>query len=162
MRHVLLGVSALALLAGCDWFGSSTPANTAKVRPGAERQVQATSSLPSASSGRQYDTSVAPAVDETRSGPKIGSIVADKGGQKAQLEAAAKEAAERDKQAREAREKAAQEAAERKANEPKESKEPKARPNEPPTQPSVPPPAPVTTAPVPPPSASPQQSAAPP
>ena len=123
MRHVLLGVSALALLAGCDWFGSSTPANTARVRPGAERQVQATSSLPSAKSGGQYDTSVAP-VDETRSGPKIGSIVADKGGQKAQLEAAAKEAAERDKVAREAREKAAQEAAERKAKEPpKEAKE---------------------------------------
>src|SRR5258708_2740775 len=142
MRHVLLGVSALALLAGCDWFDSSTPANTAKVRPGAERQLQATNSLPSANSGRQYDTSVAP-VDETRAGPKIGSIVADKGGQKAQLEAAAKEAAERDKEAREAREKAAQEAAERKANEPKESKEskgPKAPTNEPPTTPSVPPP----------------------
>ena len=65
MRHVLLSVSALALLAGCDWFGSSTPANTVSVRPGAERQVQATSSLPPAGSGRQYDTSLAP-VDETR------------------------------------------------------------------------------------------------
>jgi hypothetical protein len=134
----LLGVSTLALLAGCDWFGGGT-SNTAKVRPGAERQVTGSGSLPSASAGRQYDAGIAP-VDETR-GPQIGSVVATKGGQKAQLEGAAKEAAERDKQAREAREKADKEAAERKAN----------KPEEPPTQPTVPPPAPVTTAPVPPP-----------
>src|SRR5437868_3310772 len=113
----LLGVSTLALLAGCDWFGGSTPSNAAKARPGAERQVGASNALPSASAGRQYDAAIA-ATDETRTGPKIGSIVADKGGQKAQLEAAAKEASERDKQAREAREKAAQEAADRKAKEP--------------------------------------------
>src|ERR1700675_785623 len=110
MRYVLVGVSMLPLLGGCGWFDSSTPANTVKVRPGAERQVAASSSLPPASAGRPYDAAVVP-VDETRNGPKIGSIVSDKGGQKAQLEAAAKEAAERDKQAREAREKAAQEAA---------------------------------------------------
>ncbi len=136
----LLGVSTLALLAGCDWFGGGT-SNTAKVRPGAERQVTVSGSLPSASAGRQ---------DETR-GPQIGSVVATKGGQKAQLEGAAKEAAERDKQAREAREKADKEAAERKAN----------KPEEPPTQPTVPPPAPVTTAPVPPPP-GPATDAAPP
>ena len=150
----LLSVSTLALMTGCDWFGGGTPANTAKVRPGAERQVPASNALPSGSAGRQYDSSVAP-VDETRTGPKIGSILPDKGGQKAQLDAAAKEAAERDKQAREAREKAAQDAGERKAKE--ASKEPRntKEPAEPPTQPSVPPPAPVTTAPVPPPPPSP-------
>lgn len=146
----------LASLGGCDWlFGSSTPANTAKVRPGAERQVPASNSLPAASSGRQYDTAVTP-VDESRSGPKIGSIVPDKGGQKAQIEAAAKEAAERDKQAREAREKAAQDMADRKAKQaPADAKGSKAPVDEPPSQPSVSPPAPVTTAPVSPPPASP-------
>src|SRR5229473_6598649 len=86
----LLGLSMVALLSGCDWlFGSSTPSNTAKVRPGAERQVPASNSLPPAGSGRQYDAAVTP-LDETRTGPKIGSIVPDKGGQKAQLDATAK------------------------------------------------------------------------
>ena len=152
----LLGILTLSLLSGCDWlFGSSTPANSARARPGAERQIGATSSLPSASSGHQYDSSVAPA-DETRAGPKIGSIVADKGGQKAQLDAAAKEAAERDKQAREEREKAAQDAADRKAKEAStDAKGAKAPADEPPTQPSVPPSAPVTAAPAPPPPPAP-------
>jgi len=138
----LVGASTLALLAGCDWFGGGT-SNTARVRPGAERQVTASGSLPSTSAGRPYDAGIAP-VDETR-GPQIGSVVATKGGQKAQLEAAAKEAAERDKQSREAREKAAKEAAEGKAKE--ASKEP--RDTKEPAQPAVPPPASVTTAPVP-------------
>jgi hypothetical protein len=152
----LLGVSMLGLLSGCDWlFGSSTPANTAKVRPGAERQVPASNSLPPVGAGGQHDAAIAP-VDETRSAPKIGSVIPDKGGQKAQIEAAAKEAAERDKQAREAREKAALDAADRKAKEAStDAKSSKAPVNEPPTQPSVPPPAPVTTAPAPPPPAAP-------
>src|SRR5882757_186028 len=161
MRSALLGVSVLTLLSGCGWFDGDTPSNSAKVRPGVDRQVAASSSLPSAGAGHQYEGAIAP-IDETRSGPKIGSLVPDKGGQKAQLEAAAKEAAERDKQAREAREKAAQEAAERKAKEPMEVKGPKEPKEEPPTQPSVPPPAPVTTTPVPPPATPAQQSAAPP
>jgi hypothetical protein len=108
----LLGVSMLGLLSGCDWlFGSSTPANSAKVRPGAERQVPASNSLPPAGTGGQHDAAISP-VDETRGAPKIGSVIPDKGGQKAQIEATAKEAAERDKQAREAREKAAQDTGE--------------------------------------------------
>ena len=114
MRYVLLGMSMFTLLAGCGWFDSSTPANTAKVRPGAERQVASSSSLPAPSGGRQYEPGIA-AVDETRSGSKIGAIVPDKGGQKKQLEEAAKESADVTKKAREARRKAAQEAAERKA-----------------------------------------------
>jgi len=151
----LLGISTLALLGGCDWFGSSTPADSARIRPGADRQVGASSSLPSANSGRQYDSGIAP-VDETR-GPQIGSVIATKGGQKAQLDAAAKEAADRDKKAREEREKAEKETADRKAKETPTDAKGSSKPatDEPPTQSSVPAPAPVTTAPVPPPPASP-------
>jgi len=98
MRSALLGVSVLTLLSGCGWFDGDTPSNSAKVRPGVDRQVAASSSLPSAGAGHQYEGAIAP-IDETRSGPKIGSLVPDKGGQKKQLEAAAMEAAERDKQA---------------------------------------------------------------
>jgi hypothetical protein len=154
----LTGVSLLLSLGGCDWlFGSSTPANTATVRPGAERQIGPSNALPSAGGGHGYDAPATP-IDETRSGPKIGSILPDKGGQKAQLEAVAKEQAERDKKAREERERAARDAAERKAQEKEASKDGKATKaptNEPPTQPSIAPSAPVTTAPVPPPAGSP-------
>ena len=166
MRYTPVGVSVLALLSGCGWFDSDTPSNSTKVRPGADRQVSASSSLPPAGAAHQYEGAIAP-VDETRNGPKIGSLVPDKGGQKKQLEAVAKEAAEHDKQAREAREKAAQETAERQAKEPtgtpiRKSQEP-TQGAELPTQPSVPPRAPVTSTPVSPPSEPPaQQSAAPP
>jgi hypothetical protein len=156
----LLGVLMLTSLTGCGWlFGSDTPSDAAKARPGAERQVAPSNVLQSAGTGRQYDAAVTP-VDETRSGPKIGSIIPDKGGQKAQLDAAAKEAAERDKQAREEREKAAADAADRKAKEAatdaKGAKEgAKAPADQPPTQPSAPPPAPITATPVPPPPTAP-------
>jgi hypothetical protein len=111
----LIGVGVLLLLGGCDWlFGSSSPANTEKVRPGAERQVNATNTLPAAR-GAGYDASVAP-VDENR-GFRIGSSVQAKGGQKAQKEALEKEASERDAKAREERERAAREAALKKAQE---------------------------------------------
>src|SRR5258708_28287636 len=91
----LLGVSTFALLAGCGWFGGGAPANSAKVRPGADRQAAASGALPTASPGRQYEQGVA-AADETRgTTPQIGSIVAAKGGQKAQREAAEKDAPER-------------------------------------------------------------------
>jgi len=158
----LLGLSMVALLSGCDWlFGSSTPANSAKVRPGAERQVPVSTALPAAGAGGQHDAAVTP-VDETRSAPKIGSIIPDKGGQKAQVEAAAKEAAERDKQARETREKAAQDEADRKVKSAStDAKGAKPPVDEPPTQPSVPPPAPVTTAPAPPPPAPPPPASPP-
>ena len=153
-----IGVSLLLSLGGCDWlFGSSTPANTATVRPGAERQIGPSNALPAAGGGHPYDAPATP-VDETRSGPKIGSILPDKGGQKAQLEAVAKDQAERDRRAREEREKAAREAAERKAQEKEASKDgktPKPPTDEPATQPSAAPAAPVTTAPAPPPPAGP-------
>jgi hypothetical protein len=174
-----IGVSLLLSLGGCDWlFGSSTPANTATVRPGAERQVGPSNALPAVGGGRGYDAPATP-IDETRSGPKIGSILPDKGGQKAQLEAVAKEQAERDKKAREERDK---QAADRKEREAREAKDAPPKPPGPPsntvtyppdqnasspaaqsaptqgaptqTQ-TAPPPAPVTTAPIAPPAAAP-------
>jgi hypothetical protein len=159
----VLGVLMLTSLSGCGWlFGEGAPSDAAKARPGVERQVAPSNALQSAGTGRQYDAAVTP-VDETRSGPKIGSIIPDKGGQKAQLEAAAKEAAERDKAAREEREKQAE--AERKAKEAeaKEGKDNKGgekaagKPpaaDQPPTQPAAPPPAPITATPVSPPPAT--------
>src|SRR4051812_39054142 len=98
----LLGVSTFALLTGCGWFGSS-PSSSTKARPGADRQAAATGALPSANPGRQYEQVAA--VDETRgTTPQIGSVVAGKGGQKAQREAIEKEAAARDAKDREQRE----------------------------------------------------------
>src|SRR5580698_6810101 len=96
---LLLGVSTAALLAGCDWFEGNTPVSSRQVRPGAERSVAVSQNLPSAGTGRQYDTGIA-AVDETRGGTQIGSVVAGKGGQKAQQEALAKATQETDRKAR--------------------------------------------------------------
>ena len=130
----LIGVGVLLLLGGCDWlFGSSSPANTEKVRPGAERQFNATNTLPAAR-GSGYDASIAP-VDENR-GSRVGSVVQAKGGQKAQKEAADKEAAERDAKAREERARVEREAALKKAQEgnkegdKKDDKKPAAAPTE--------------------------------
>ena len=123
----LLGVSALVLLSGCGWFGGGNNLNSQKVRPGADRNVAGSGALPSANPGRQYEPGFA-ATDETRT-PQVGSIVAAKGGQKAQKEAADKEAAERDAKDREAREK--REAAEREAkakDKEKEKESPPAKP----------------------------------
>jgi hypothetical protein len=97
----LLAVSTFALLAGCGWFGGDTP--TGKARPGADRQIAPTGTLPSATPGRQSEQGVTP-VDETRgTAPTVGSVVGAKGGQRAQKEAADKAAAERDAKARELR-----------------------------------------------------------
>jgi len=117
MMHRLIGVGVLlVLLGGCEWLGlSSSPSNAEKVRPGAERGVNVTNSLPAAR-GSGYDASVAP-IDENRSAPKLGSIVQGKGGQKAQKEAADKEASERDAKSREERARREREAAVRKAQE---------------------------------------------
>ena len=109
---LLLGVSMIGLLSGCGLF-SGGPATSEKVRPGAERQIAVSGSLPAASTGRQYEPGIAP-VDETRTGPQIGSVVAARGGQRAQQEAAAKEAATREARAREEREQTTRESAEAK------------------------------------------------
>jgi len=155
VMHRSIGVGvALLLLGGCDWLGlgGSSPVNSEKARPGVERQVSVTNALPAARAGG-YDASVAP-VDETRNAPKIGSVVAGKGGQKAQKEALDKEAGERDAKAREERQRQAREAALKKAQEgDKDGKKPAAAPVEPttpaPAANAAPPPAvPVTSAPL--------------
>jgi hypothetical protein len=142
---LLLGVSALALLAaGCS---GGPPPDPNATRPGAEQKA-ATAGLPSANASRQYETGVA-AVDETRGGTKIGSVVGDKGGQKAQLDAAAKEAAEVDAKERA---EADRQAAERKSADAAAAESDKSHAanaaSEPATQAAVPPPASVTTTPV--------------
>jgi hypothetical protein len=103
-----LAASVLSLLSGCGWLGiggSSLPADMAKARPGAERDVQPTAVLPPPPANQQYDPAIAP-VDDMRNAPQIGSIVAASGGQAAQLEKQAKEEAAQDAQERAAREKA--------------------------------------------------------
>jgi flagellar motor protein MotB len=152
---LLLGVSTVAMLmglTGCGWFESSGPVSTTQVRPGAERSVAVSASLPSGGSGRQYDAGIT-AVDETR-GPQIGSIVAGKGGQQAQKDELAKTELENDRKARAESER---QLAERKAAEAAEAAgKPSvpATPVSPPATPeaAVPPPAPVTTTDVPPPA----------
>ncbi len=161
-----VGVAALILLSGCDWLGigSSTPTSSEKARPGAERQVGVTNSLPAASAAG-YDASFAP-VDETRSAPRIGSVVQGKGGQKAQKEAAEKdslerEARDREQRARQQREadlkkpqtdKSADKSADKPAT-PDGASPPAAPPTAPsadavPPPPAPPPPGPVTSAPL--------------
>jgi hypothetical protein len=118
----LLGVSALALLSGCGWFGGGSPSDSQKARPGVDRKVPATGALPSANPGQQHESGVV-ATDPAAT-HQIGSIVPAKGGQKAQKEAAEKEANERDAKEREAREKREAEERNAKAKEPKEEAKP--------------------------------------
>lgn len=99
--HGLLAVSLSALLAGCGWFGADDALPHVKARPGADRLVAPSASLPPAERGHRFEQGVAPA-DETRGTPP-GSVVAAKGGQRAQREAAEKEIADRDAKEREAR-----------------------------------------------------------
>jgi hypothetical protein len=95
----VLALSTFALLAGCGWFGGSD-APTGRARPGADRQIAPTGTLPSARPGGQSEQGVVP-TDETRN--PIGSVVSTKGGQRAQKEAADKAAADRDAKEREQR-----------------------------------------------------------
>jgi hypothetical protein len=157
-----VGVAALILLSGCDWLGigSSTPTSSEKARPGAERQVGVTNSLPAARASG-YDASFAP-VDETRNAPRIGSVVQGKGGQKAQKEAAEKDTLERESRDREQRAREQREADLKKPQGDKPATPagatPPAAPSAPPSAdavppPPAPPPGPVTTAPLSPPAA---------
>ncbi|MBS0526100.1 MAG: hypothetical protein JSS04_20895 [Proteobacteria bacterium] len=164
-----VGVAALILLSGCDWLGigSSTPTSSENARPGAERQIGATNSLPAARAAGGYDASFAP-VDETRDAPRIGSVVQGKGGQKAQKEAAEKDSIEREAREREERARQQREADLKKAQADKSADKSAGKPTKPgdtmtpaapstdavPPPPVPPPPAPVTAAPLSPPPAS--------
>jgi hypothetical protein len=131
----LLAVSTLVLLAGCGWFGGDAP--TGKARPGADRQIAPTGTLPAANPGRQSEQGVTPA-DETRG--QIGTVVGAKGGQRAQKEAADKAAADREAKEREQRN-----AADRDAKAKQQSAPPQTTPAAPPpaAAPSAPEPAPT-------------------
>ncbi|MBL0899030.1 MAG: hypothetical protein IBJ17_10095, partial [Reyranella sp.] len=157
----LLGVSTLAILVGCDWIGGGSTPVGPPPRPGADRQVAPSGSIPAPSSGRQYDAGIS-AVDETRSAtPQIGSIVQGKGGQKAQKEAIEKEQAERDRKAREERQEREAAEKEAKAREAANPPAPRGAPppdagtitSTPPAAAPVPSPAPVSTTPMAPPAA---------
>ena len=84
----LIAASIFTFLTGCGWFGGGS-APVGKARPGADRQIAPTGTLPAANPGRQAEQGVMP-TDETRG--QIGSVVSTKGGQKAQKEAADKAA----------------------------------------------------------------------
>ena len=77
----LLGVSSFALLTGCGWFGGGgPPPGSAKLRPGADRQIQASSALPSAN-GQQYEQGIRPPTrraDSCRSSAPSSKEPADK------------------------------------------------------------------------------------
>jgi hypothetical protein len=103
-RGLLLATTLLAAgLGGCDWlgWGDSTPVRAQNVRPGMERAVPPSSALPAGGGSQSYDAAIVPVDDRTG---QIGSIVAGKGGQKAQQDAIKKEEAERDAKARTERE----------------------------------------------------------
>ncbi len=131
----LLAGSTVVLLAGCGWFGGDAPVG--KARPGADRQIAPTGTLPAANPGRQSEQGVTP-TDETRG--QIGTVVGAKGGQRAQKEAADKAAADRDVKDREQRN-----AADRAAKA-KQQSAPQTTPTESPpaATPATPEPAPAT------------------
>jgi hypothetical protein len=98
MVRCLCVLLAAAPLNGCGWFdgwfgGKASPLQTAPLRPGVDLQTTA-NGLPPAPNRGTYDAGVAP-VDDSRSQP-LGTIVPAKGGQKAQLDAAETDRAQRD------------------------------------------------------------------
>ncbi|MCW5737856.1 MAG: hypothetical protein KIS73_27290 [Enhydrobacter sp.] len=90
-------VLAASALSGCGWFdgwfGKASPLQSEPLRPGVDRQPAATGLPPAANRG-SYDAGVAP-LDDGRNQP-LGSVVAAKGGQKAQIEKMEKERAEQE------------------------------------------------------------------
>ena len=93
MASRTLALLAPILLAGCGWFDSSTSLPRQSVRPGVDRQPTV-NGLPPAPQRGGYDGGAA-ALNETR-GVQVGSMVATKGGQKAQLEEKEKERMQRE------------------------------------------------------------------
>jgi hypothetical protein len=93
MLRRLCVLLAATTLNGCGWFdGKASPLQTAPLRPGVDRQTTA-AGLPPAPNRGSYDVGVTPVEDRNQ---PLGTIVAGKGGQKAQIEAAEKDRAERD------------------------------------------------------------------
>jgi len=93
MLRRLCVILAATTLNGCGWFdGKASPLQTAPLRAGVDRQTTATG-LPPAPSRGTYDAGITPVEDRNQ---PLGTIVAAKGGQKAQIEAAEKDRAERD------------------------------------------------------------------
>lgn len=153
-----MGISVSALLAGCGWFDNSVAVDMGKPRVGAEANVQPTSAMPPPPSGQRFDPPIMP-IDETASAPKIGSIVPDSGGQKAQIEKQDKLDAARDEQERAAQIKADQQEKIDNARDAavgtQANKSAPGTPdvtNLPATQPTASPPMPVTSTPIEPPS----------
>jgi hypothetical protein len=143
---------AATTLNGCGWFdGKPSPLQAAPLRPGVDLQTTA-NGLPPAPNRGSYDAGVTP-VDDSRSQP-LGSIVAGKGGQKAQLEAVEKDRAEREAEREKER---AQREAER--NREKTEEPPQGAP--PASPPSDQAPAPASTAPAPAPAPAPASTPAP-
>lgn len=147
---VLAAMTLSILLSGCGWFDG--PPKLEKLRPGAERALQPSDSLPALPPPGGYDAAIMP-IDETQGGPAIGSIIAASGGQKAQIEKLEKEASARDAEDRAAREKADAEKAKMDPATPGKQAGTGDRPGEPPTQPMAPASAPVGSGPVLPPPA---------
>lgn len=135
----LLAVSLSALLAGCGWFGGNDVAPAAKTRPGADRQIAPTGTLPAPRPGHAVEQGVVPA-DEAA--PQVGSVVSAKGGQRVQKEAAEKETADRDAKEREQRDAAEREAKARQQLAPPNTKPVASPPVDTPSGPEVAPAAP--------------------
>jgi len=74
----LLAVSIFTLLAACGRFGGEN-APVGKARPGADRQIAPTGTLPAANPGRQTERTVVSGDDLRGTTPPIGSVVTTKG-----------------------------------------------------------------------------------
>jgi outer membrane protein OmpA-like peptidoglycan-associated protein len=155
----LVGMSVLVLMNAC---ARNNPTTAEPTQTGQEKTVSPTSSLPLAGTGRQYDATAAP-VDEARSIPRIGSIVTESGGQKAQKMKERQEAAEIEAKERDTGDEARSEETARKITDPSAGREPKApaQGTDPATQATAPAsPGPATSGDVPP--SAPESSDAPP
>ena len=73
----LVVASIFVLLSACGWFGGAN-APVGNARPGADRQIAPTGTLPAANPGRQAEQTVVPGHELRGTTPPIGSVVAPK------------------------------------------------------------------------------------
>lgn len=94
LRHMCVLLAATAL-GGCGWFGKGEPSSVQSepLRPGVDRQTTA-AGLPPAPRRGAYDAVQSP-TDDGRD-QRLGTVVAPKGGQKAQIERTEKERSQRE------------------------------------------------------------------